>query len=419
MQAERPLDEVMLAMDVVDTLRHQKILVDRELNADQRDQDLILRLREIYASQGIEVSDDVLQQGVDALQQDRFRYTPSSGGVQHFLAAVYVKRAVWGKRLFWAVLAILLMRGTYYFTVERPRNQHSEQAYSVFQQQAEAGHNKLNSLQEKLSQLRRNLDAISVDDTVEWRVARDRLLGRARDQLAETDKLLAGATSSMGIGTVAYAQYRQDTPGTQLALAQNGQRLQQAGEALNQAQSDLLSLRSLADLPATLAAQRESVDKIARMETARQQAEQYYSDAIAALIAGDLDAATRGLDKLEALRLQLTQSYRIRIVSDEEEYSGIWRTPPDKPGVKNYYLIVEAVADDGRILSLPILNEEDGKTYSVPRWGIRVSKSVFKRVLADKKDDGIIQMRELGSKPSGYLQAELNIKTQGASITSW
>jgi hypothetical protein len=37
------LDEVMLAMDVVDTLRHQQSLVDRELGADNHDQALIAK----------------------------------------------------------------------------------------------------------------------------------------------------------------------------------------------------------------------------------------------------------------------------------------------------------------------------------------------------------------------------------------
>ncbi len=68
---KRPLDDIMLAMDVVDTLRHQQLLVERELNADDRDEKMKQRLREIYASQGIDVPDDVLEQGVAALSIER------------------------------------------------------------------------------------------------------------------------------------------------------------------------------------------------------------------------------------------------------------------------------------------------------------------------------------------------------------
>jgi len=65
-----PLDELMLAMDVVDTLRHKELMLAREVEADDREQRLVERLREIYTAQGITVSDDVLKQGVAALQEE-------------------------------------------------------------------------------------------------------------------------------------------------------------------------------------------------------------------------------------------------------------------------------------------------------------------------------------------------------------
>jgi hypothetical protein len=92
-----PLDELMLAMDVVDTLRHQELVLARELEADDRDERLLERLREIYTAQGIEVTDEVLAQGVKALREERFVYpgpTPSFGRT---LATLYVTRARWGK----------------------------------------------------------------------------------------------------------------------------------------------------------------------------------------------------------------------------------------------------------------------------------------------------------------------------------
>ena len=57
----QPLDELMLAMDVVDTLRHRELVLQRELQADDRDQRLLERLRDIYESQGIAVTDDELR----------------------------------------------------------------------------------------------------------------------------------------------------------------------------------------------------------------------------------------------------------------------------------------------------------------------------------------------------------------------
>ena len=49
------IDDLMLAMDVVDTLRHNQDLALRELDEPRREAELIDRLREIYRGQGIAV----------------------------------------------------------------------------------------------------------------------------------------------------------------------------------------------------------------------------------------------------------------------------------------------------------------------------------------------------------------------------
>ena len=94
---QAPLDELMLAMDVVDTLRHRELVVARELQADDRDQHLLERLREIYTAQGIVVTDEVLAQGVRALREERFVYAGPKPTLSHSLATLYVTRARWGK----------------------------------------------------------------------------------------------------------------------------------------------------------------------------------------------------------------------------------------------------------------------------------------------------------------------------------
>jgi len=80
------LDDVMIAMDVVDTLRHRDDLVRRELNEEGRESELIARLRQIYRDQGIEVPDRVLADGVKALKDSRFVYTPPAGELETHVA---------------------------------------------------------------------------------------------------------------------------------------------------------------------------------------------------------------------------------------------------------------------------------------------------------------------------------------------
>ena len=91
----RKLDDVMLAMDVVDTLRHRVRIVDQELNEDAREEQLITRLKEIYGAQGIEVPDKILKDGVKALAEQRFVYRPPADTFSVKLAKLYVSRKRW------------------------------------------------------------------------------------------------------------------------------------------------------------------------------------------------------------------------------------------------------------------------------------------------------------------------------------
>ena len=96
---ETPLEDVMVAMDVVDTVRHRQILVDRELDSGARRQRLRERLRDLYAAQGIEVTDDALDAGIAALEEERFRYEPADTGLSTKLARLYVTRRHWSRKI--------------------------------------------------------------------------------------------------------------------------------------------------------------------------------------------------------------------------------------------------------------------------------------------------------------------------------
>jgi len=93
-----PLEDLMIAMDVVDTLRHRDMLVDRALDADARRADLRQRLRDIYRAQGIEVTDEALDAGIAALEEERFKYEPPPETFAKRLALLYVTRRRWGRR---------------------------------------------------------------------------------------------------------------------------------------------------------------------------------------------------------------------------------------------------------------------------------------------------------------------------------
>ncbi|MBP6014695.1 MAG: hypothetical protein KBA31_20885 [Alphaproteobacteria bacterium] len=122
------LDELMLAMDVVDTIRHRDLLVARELGQGERDDALRNRLREIYKSQGIEVTDAIIDQGIKALRESRFVYAPPAPGLGRTLALIWVRRAAivgWTGAL---LIAIGALWGGYHYGVVAPAERAAETA---------------------------------------------------------------------------------------------------------------------------------------------------------------------------------------------------------------------------------------------------------------------------------------------------
>ena len=128
------LNDIMLAMDVVDTLRHQQSVIDRALQADDRDRALIDKVRKTYASQGIEVTDEIIAEGVKALREERFAYNPPPQSFQLTLARFYVHRGRWLKRGLLVIVALLAVYTVYHFTVAAPKRRAQRQEAQALQE---------------------------------------------------------------------------------------------------------------------------------------------------------------------------------------------------------------------------------------------------------------------------------------------
>lgn len=123
-----PLSDVMLAMDVVDTLRHNQDLVARELAGEAREQQLIEKLRELYHQQGIEVTDAILKEGVAALSESRFAYTPPKPSFAVSMAKLYVGRKRWLPAAFALFLIVAAGLGGYFLVWQPLQSSQAEQA---------------------------------------------------------------------------------------------------------------------------------------------------------------------------------------------------------------------------------------------------------------------------------------------------
>ena len=163
----------------------------------------------------------------------------------------------------------------------------------------------------------------------------------------------------------------------------------------------------------------DEITGLAKSEHARKTAEQYLNAGKSALSNEDTDKAKATIKEMQAMRTLLAQQYTIRIVNRPGVKSGVWRIPDINTRARNYYIIVEAIDPSGNTISVPIKNEETGKTSLVDIWGLRVDKEVFDSIARDKRDDGIIQRDRFGFKERGYLIPSYEMQTNGGAITAW
>ncbi|MEM9590163.1 MAG: DUF6384 family protein [Pseudomonadota bacterium] len=117
------LDDLMLAMDVVDTLRHEQDLVERELDQASRDDVLKKRLRELYEGQGLEVSDRILDEGIEALKESRFTYQRKGSPLMRRVAMLWVRRSFVGSVFAALALVGVLFLGNWWWQSSSARQE--------------------------------------------------------------------------------------------------------------------------------------------------------------------------------------------------------------------------------------------------------------------------------------------------------
>lgn len=413
------LDEVMLAMDVVDTLRRRQDFVERELDSDSREAELIAKVRRIYASQGIEVDDATIEEGVKALRDERFAYHAPPPGLKSRLFQLYIQRGQWGKRLGIAIAGLFAAFGIYFGTVVLPEKQQASQEVRSFNAQIDQIEDMATANRKRLKRLKSELENASPDLPADLKDA-ERAARTTVDQSLEKAGQSLKALEDYAIEKKLAAE-TVSTDKAQITRRLSDQKalLRKADQELNTAENALSALFQLERLPADLKRYLAQAKKIAKEENAIKLADEDYNNALAALAGGDFDSAQLAMSDLKSLTETLQQAYVIQVVSRPGEKSGVWRYPELNQSAKNYYLIVEAIGPRGKPLSMPITSEEDGKTHNVKKWAIRVGESAYLAIAQDKKDDGIIQRNKIGIKRPGYLKPEYNINTTGAAITEW
>ncbi|NVK35500.1 MAG: hypothetical protein HWE23_13520 [Rhodobacteraceae bacterium] len=306
-RAQAPLDDIMMAMDVVDTLRHEQKMVEKELGSEARDENMIERLRQVYASQGIHVPDYILEAGVEDLKRDRFVYRSNASGFQRFLALVYVTRSTWSKLVVGITTALVVIIVAWQFLVVAPR----ERAAEALRVELTEG------IPARLNELNNRISGLTSDTSV----------------MLEAQRLL--------------------------------------------------------------------------------------EDGLTAASDKNVASARKASTDLENLAKNLAAAFEVKIVSREGVPTGVTRIPDANSKAKNYYIVVEAVDPDGRVIERQVISEENGEATTVTIWAQRVSRSIFERVRKDKGDDGIVQDAVLGTKYRGEKAIDWENGVQKGAITKW
>ena len=184
--------------------------------------------------------------------------------------------------------------------------------------------------------------------------------------------------------------------------------------------NDVLPERQIrSELPQQISATTNSIIAVAKSQdiVAQSMDRKRYADSL--LEQQEYTGAQEVLTELELVQERLSQTYSMRVVSRQNESSGVWRIPPGETGGRNFYLIVEAIDSMSKVIELTVFNEENNTSEKVGQWGLRVSEETFYQVAADKQDDGVIQNNLVGKKNRGELEPQYSIATTGGTITQW
>ncbi len=413
------LDEVMLAMDVVDTLRHQRSLVERELRSEDREQELIEKLKKIYAAQGLEVSDEVIVQGVRAMREERFVYRSTGKGVKKSLAHIYVNRGRWARGAVILMFAMVAVWVGYRFLFVLPAERGRTNLVRELTGRAGVQQGRMEGLRVQVNStgdaLKSALRSLSETDTPAIR----RLADRVRQSLTAASGRLDTVEKLPSLSGIDADNVAERFAEIELRLRERNELLGLAQKDLEGAQAAIDSISVFREGVSGLDELREEALKDAREPGVAGKIEAIFGNAVSAAEAGDLENLRTARQKLQYVRDMLRQEYTIQIVSRPGTPSGVWRYPADIRTARNYYLIVEAITAGGQRLTMPVTSEEDAGVRMVSEWGLRVDQSVYEQVRRDKEDDGIVNRKIVGTKKRGYLSPEYSVSTTGAAITDW
>ena len=402
----RPLapDEVLRVMDAAQVI-HERQAALRE--HEELDREATIRdIQIMYEELGDLVDTRVIEKALDEYMAQRYAFTPAPAGFGKRLALLYIRRGWVTKRVLlpaagiaavvWGGLAGigLLQQGALERDAERLRAE-----VAGLEAARETGLSEIATLLERDKPP--DLPPADVEAFNTGLASAERRLGEVVTTLAP----VAEEASGDGLTRAAIDGLRRRVEFVESDLGLAGGEISAAGAVLERH-------ARLGTIEPEISGLHAAVQTEAVEELARERAAVLRRSADAQLAARDVDGLEETARSYRQLLGQVGSEYEIVIVG------GVWRFHTELDGVRNYYLMVQAIAADGSKVPVVIRNEENGNTTEVTEWAERVPKEVYDRVGADKQDNGIIDDDDFGFKRRGFVTAERNYENLG-QITEW
>jgi hypothetical protein len=397
-------DEVLRVMDAAQVIRARREALDR----DAFDRDAAVReIQIMYEEVGDLVGRDVIERALDDYMSERYAFTPHPKTAATALAWAYVRRGMLGRR----VVAPVVIVGALAW------------AGMIMNARAES-----RALARDLASLQSNIELIRTGHDTERQALdqmRDSPVADALTPAAANGFRTSADAAETGLAAVAAMLSVELRPSrvpdqpTRQALDDLLSQVRAAQALLADARRDIAAARSpLQDRETLIALSAEvplllaGIRGVATEPGVAGAQAQIAAAAERQAAAADLRGLESSVTALRRALATLELEYTVEIVG------GVWRQSNDDPLVRNYYLRVRALDDEGSAILTTVRNEEDGRTEVVREWAERVPKEVYDRVAADKQDNGIIDELDFGAKRRGWMTMDRRFPDVG-QITRW
>ena len=396
--------EILRVMDAAQVIHERQAALSEHEELDR--EGTIREIQVMYEELGDLVDTRVIEQALDEYLAQRYAFTPAPPGLGKRLALLYIRRGWVTKRVLLPVAgAAAVVWGGYAgvgMIQQRALEADADRLRVEVAGLEAARETGLNEIETLLARgTPPDLPTADVEAFNAGLVSAERRLGEVAAALAP----IAEEASGDGLARAALDGLRRRLGFVESDL---GAARNEISEAV-----DLVQRHTrLGALEPEIAGLHAAVLAGAVEELARDRAAALKGSADARLLARDLDGLEETARAYRQLLGQVGAEYEIVIVG------GIWREDTRLAGVRNDYLLVQAIAPDGSRVPMVIRNEETGITTEVTEWAERVPREVYDRVAADKQDNGIIDDDDFGFKRKGFVTAERRYEDLG-QITDW